>query len=214
MEPLVVTAKLATAYTANDPWSPSLDGLLAYWQLREQLGEEEFALGMTGHRPVVEAQLPLGREGYGDWWWWQCSTPLVETVAEFMRYTHRRFDDYAAVDRVTTRRVETASGPYKEYRIGQTMRVTDAIRWHCIGDAVEIRRLLRLCGTLGRGHTHGYGEVREWLVEDGGDEQLARFHRPLPVEYAMRNGRSGTTLRWGIRPPGRVPEHQTICVMP
>lgn len=214
MEPLLVTARLATAYTANDPWSPSLDGLLAYWQLREQLGEEEFALGSTGHREVIDAALPLGREAHGDWWWWQCSAPLAEVRAEFMRYTHRRFDDQYAATMVQARKVETGAGPYKAYRMGHTMRVTDALHWHCIGDAAGIRRLLRLCGTIGRGHTHGYGEVREWLVEPGGDKEMARFHRPLPVEFAMKHGRSGPALQWGLRPPARAPERQTLCVMP
>src|SRR5690606_41719173 len=51
-EPLTVTAHLATAYSSVDSWSPSLDGILAYWWLREQLGDEEFALGMSGHRPL------------------------------------------------------------------------------------------------------------------------------------------------------------------
>src|SRR5690606_581961 len=50
MQPLVVTAYLANAFASPDPWSPALEGILAYWWLRETLGEEEFALGMSGQR--------------------------------------------------------------------------------------------------------------------------------------------------------------------
>jgi hypothetical protein len=56
--------------------------------------------------------------------------------------------------------------------------------------------------------------VREWTVMDDGDENTALFHRPLPVDYARRVGVSGPVMRWGIRPPARIPENQAECVMP
>lgn len=215
-EPLIVTAHLATAYSVADPWSPSLDGILAYWALRDQLGEEEFALGMTGHRPLVEPDLPLVRETFDDDWWWQCSSPIVEVDGTFTRYVHRRFDDHEAVNRVpeTVRRVLTTGGPYKIYRTPHTMRVTDHVSWHAVGDVCAIQRLLQYCGNIGYGYTKGFGQVREWEISPGGDEYLARFHRPLPVAFATRQGIDGSVMRWGIRPPGRIPEHQTLCVMP
>lgn len=214
--PLIVTAHLANSFSRSDPYSPSLEGILAYWSLREQLGEEEFALGMTGHRPFIEAELPLGRETFGDDWWWQCSSPLVEVVTTATRYVHRRFDAGRAASRVpeTVRTVLTAGGPYKVYRMPHTLFVAESLIWHCIGDAAEIERLLRRCGNVGYGHTKGYGQVRRWTVEPGGDAELARFHRPLSAAFADLHHIDGPHLRWGLRPPGRRPEVQARCVMP
>lgn len=215
MIPLLVVAELANGYSAADPWSPSLDGILAYWALRETLGEEAFALGMTGHRPLVEAELPLAREQYGGDWWWVCSSPIVDARGRFDRHFHRRFDLGAAVERVPerTRTVLTAGGPYKAYRNRRTLTVAREIVWHCVGDRDEIARLLARCGQIGFGHTKGWGAVRAWRVKAGGDEDLARFHRPLPEAFAAAHGIAGPVLDWGVRPPGRTPEHRRRCVM-
>lgn len=215
-EPLVVTAYLATAYSAADPWSPSLDGILAYWAAREQLGEEAFALNATGAAGYTDIALPLGREEQGGWWWWQCSSPVAVNPRErFTRHFHRRFDADEASRRTRgANRVETKGGPYKEFRNPRLMTVAEALRWHVIGEAGEIHRLLRYCAHVGFGHTKGYGQVERWDVAPGGDERLARFLRPLPVAFARLHGISGMELTWGIRPPGRAIEHQTRCVMP
>lgn len=216
MIPLLVTAELANGYSAADPWSPALDGILAYWALREQLGEEEFALGMSGARPLLDPVLPLGRETHGDDWWWQCSSPIVDPAGEFVWWFHRRFDDAQAARHLPegTRGILTAGGPYKVYRNRRTMRIARAVQWHCLGDAPEITRLLARCAQIGFGHTKGLGVVRGWRVEPGGDADIARFHRPLPVGFAAQHGISGIAHEYGIRPPGRAPEHRRQCVMP
>lgn len=215
-EPLTVTAHLATAYSSVDSWSPSLDGILAYWWLREQLGDEEFALGMSGHRPLVEPELPLGREEHDGLSWWQCSSPIAPVVQRAVRHFHRRFDDAHAYRYLpdSTKKILTSAGPYKAYRHPRTLHVAPYVQWHCIGDADAIRRLLRRCVNIGFGHTKGYGQVTHWEIEPGGNPDLARFHRPLPVAFAAAHGITGMELVWGIRPPGRAPEHQVLCVMP
>lgn len=216
MTPLLVTAHLHTAYTASDPWSPALDGILAYWQVRQQLGEEEFALGTSGHRPLITPELPLRREEDGDGnWWWCASSPQGQVVREFARHTHRRFDDqHERFLPAKTGKVLTAGGAYKIYRNRDTMRVVPAVRWHCIGDADAIRALLAGVTNIGRGSTHGNGLVTHWTVEEGGDAEKARFGRPLPVAFAEAHGITGPRMVWGIRPPGRAPEHRTLCVIP
>lgn len=218
MRPLTVTAHLLQGYVAADPWSPALDGILAYWALREQLGEEEFALGMTGQRALTEAELPLAVEtDADDRWWYQCSAPVALGEAQqFARHVHRRFDDqHERYLRDGVKRVETAAGPYKNYRNRSLVRLARAVRWHAVGDAAAIERLLRRCAFVGAGSTHGWGEVARWEVTpDAGGERMARFWRPLPSGFAAAHGVEGLEMRWGIRPPGRAPEHQALCVMP
>jgi CRISPR type IV-associated protein Csf3 len=218
MEAMVVIARLAQGYSAADPWSPSLDGILAYWRLREELGEEELTLGMTGHRPLVVADLPLQRESWGDMWWWQCSSPMPAGGDEerFERHYHRRFDEGQAYRYAPkgTRAVLTSAGPYKAYRHRRQIVVCEELRWHAIGDAAEVRRLLRRCDFIGHGIGRGWGEVIEWTIEPGGDEWLARYHRPLPYEFAEAHGLRGAPLEWGLVPPGRDPRNRALCVMP
>lgn len=218
MDALRVTAELYQGFVAADPWSPSLDGILAALVLREQLGEEEYALGMTGARALVEPGLPLERVAHGDDWWWACSSPIVGDAIAFERWFHRRFDAAHAYDRVEerTKRVLVAGGAYKNYRNRDLVTAPrdGLVTWHAIGDGAEVERLLRRCTSIGRGGARGNGAVKSWAVTADGDPELARRHRPLPLEYALGVGATGPVQQWGIRPPGRAPEHQRQCVMP
>lgn len=216
LTPLIVTANLATPYSAADPWSPSIDGLLAYWVLREQLGEEEFALGMTGHREQVVPELPLGKEKHDGLWWWQCSSPFTNVVQRQIRHFHKRFDDHYAAKYAPAKQrgVLVAGGPFKNYRNPRVMHVTPWVQWHVIGDGDEIRRLLRRCVNIGFGHTKGYGQVSHWDVQADSRSDLARYCRPVPVAFAEEHELDGVEMTWGILPPGRDPDHQHRCILP
>lgn len=216
-----MTAHLRHGYCANDPWSPALDGILAYWVLREQLSEEEFLAGMVGATEPVIADLSgvLARESDQEGhWWWVCSSPVpAEPVVRGPVWFHRRFDAGEAAQRVdpAVRRVLTTGGAYKNYRQRRLLTVTAALIWHCVGDATEIARLLARCTHVGHGIARGWGEVARWeITPEGADERLAREHRPLPVGWATAHGIGGMVLEWGIIPPGRWPAHRTLCVMP
>lgn len=221
MQPLRVTAWLRHGYCASDPWSPSLDGILAYWVLREQLPEEAFAAGMSGLVEPVIADLSayLAREEDGEGhWWWVCSSPIpAQPLVRFPAWFHRRFDAGEAAGRVDprVRKVLITGGAYKNYRQRRIATATAALTWHCIGSAGAIARVLRRCSHVGHGIGRGWGEVVRWEVSvDGADERLAREHRPLPVAWATARGIGGMVLDWGIIPPGRWPGHRALCVMP
>lgn len=220
MEPVVVTAELENGFCASDPWSPGLDGLLAYWTLYDRLGADAFALGQSGHTDAVVLdadELPLAVERHGDAWWWHCSAPIYQAAAVHQRYFHRRFDQALAMARADvgkSGKVAVSSGPYKNYRIAVNVTICPTVTWHAIGDADAIARLVRRCPTIGRGGSQGLGFVREWRVEPDGNATLARFGRPLPFDFAQEHGVVGALMEWGIRPPGRLRQHRTLCVMP
>lgn len=216
-EPVIVTAHLANGFAHNDPWSPSIDGVLGYWALREKLGDEQFAcqqIDSSAMRPVEG--LPLGVERHGDWWWYQASAPIYQGRTEFLRYFHRRFDMQHAERYMKPKkgRVDIKCGPFKVYRLSAKITVCDRVEWHCIGDLGEIERLLRRCSAIGYKIGAGNGWVLHWEVRAGGDPNLARYFRPLPVEFADLHGIGGIRLEWGIRPPVRIRENQTLCIMP
>ena len=217
MDALRIVAHTPAGYAASDPWSPALDGILAYWALREQIPDEDFVVGASAggaSGQIVDADLPLARETDGTTWWWQVSAPLADVVARHRRYEHRRFDDTAATRYTAARRVQTNLGPYKAYRMPIVLHLTPTVAWHAVGDAVEVRRLLRRCVAIGARTGHGNGRVVRWDVTTDGDSDLARFCRPLPVAFARVHGYAGMEMDWGIRPPGWAIDRRVPCLMP
>lgn len=214
-EPIRITAHLAQGYSAADRWSPAIDGILAYWKARELFGPEEFALHASGQGALSTIGLELASEEHGGLWWWQASAPVIREAEVFARHYHRRFDEHAAYGVLpeTTRKVETAAGPYKAYRNQRLVRLVPELTWHVVGDIVEVQRLLERCAYIGHGIARGWGEVTRWEFAPG-DENVARFHRPLPRAFAAEHGIDGMLMDWGIRPPGRAKAHQELCVMP
>jgi CRISPR type IV-associated protein Csf3 len=218
MQALKITAELMTGFASSDPWSPAIDGILAYQFMREKLGDEEFAI--RSHRMDLQEPvtgLPLGVEQHGDQWWYQCSFPEYTSVAEITRHTHRRFDARQAEKYWGTPgksgKVLVAAGPYKNARLKLRQHVTPAVTWYCIGDQAEIERLLARVTHVGARVGAGYGRVRKWTVEPAECETLARFRRGLPVEFAQAHQLEGQEMIHGIRPPVRHPDNKTLCVM-
>lgn len=221
MQPLIITAHLMTGFASSDPWSPAIDGILAYQFMREKLGAEEFAL--HAHRDDQQEPvegLPLAVERWGDWWWYQCSTPIYRSHAEVTRHLHRRFDAGSAErywnNQGKSGKVMTGAGPYKNARLSLLQHVTPAVRWAVVGDKPEIERLLALVTHIGARCGSGYGRVRNWEVEEAETlaEDLARQHRPLPETHPDALALEGPRMVWGLRPPGRHPLNITDCAMP
>lgn len=218
MQALKITAELMTGFASSSPFSPAIDGIIAYQYMREKLGDDEFA--MRQHRtdlmePVED--LPLAKENFGGQWWYQCSFPVFETMAQVVRHTHRRFDNRQAEkywnNGDKSGKVLVAAGPYKNARLKLTQHITPRVTWYCIGDLEEVKRLVSKTTHIGARVGAGYGRVREWLVSECDDYDKARFHRSLPVDFAQKHGLTGVEMYEGIRPPARHPDNQTLCVM-
>lgn len=214
MQTLRVTAYLYNGFTSRFPWAPSIDGILAWSERRAALGVDVFTMQQQDLcAQVPNENLPLERIESDGWWWYACSNPLY-TAPVRARFLHKRFNMPESEKWTDAGKVETTKGPLKNYRMLHELRVTQRVDWHCIGDAAAIESLLRPVTAIGGKLGAGYGRVRKWTVTPDGDETLARLHRPLPVEYARAHGIEGLTLVWGIRTPQRLPENQTLCVIP
>ncbi len=226
MQALVITAHLRNGFVSSDPWSPSIDAILGYWQLREEMGEEAFTLAASslGTLQPVE-NLPLAKTHYlsdlgaEPLWWFQCSSPVFQQAAESLRHYHRRFDALQAEHYMLPQkgRMEVSAGPYKNFRNSYLLHVTPAVRWYAVGDKCEVQHLLNRCTHIGALTGAGNGAVARWEVVESADPEtvtMARLHRPLPETYATQNEVTGSRMIWGYRPPGRLVGNQTLCIMP
>jgi CRISPR type IV-associated protein Csf3 len=217
MQPLTITCHLMSGFCANDPYTPAIDGILGYALRKTQLDEEQFALDTARYYelPAVEG-LPLAVEHYQDDWWYQCSLPIYKDQSVFNRHIHRRFNVVEAETIVPDAKViQATKGPYKNGRFLLQQHIVDKVFWHVVGDAERIIALLNGHIThLGKRTAAGFGRIRRWDITADGDEQAARFYRPLPVGFANAHEITGNTLQWGIRPPAKVTANQRLCVLP
>lgn len=215
MRALRIRADLVRGYAAKDPWSPTIDGILAAIVMRARLGGERYVSdsAMTSTLAPVDG-LPLAVERHGLLWWYAASSPIpVDVAGRERRYFHRRFDDqYERHLAGGVRKVMTSAGPYKATRLFDTRIMAAAVEWHVIGEQGEIEPLVRQVWQIGGRRAVGYGEVSGWTITDDGDADLARWHRPLPAAYAEVIGRQGPRVPWGLTPPGRL--NLVDCIMP
>jgi CRISPR type IV-associated protein Csf3 len=217
MKPLLITAHLRNGLISGDIWSPSLDSVLAYWHLKNILSDAQFAAGCAGvdYSGVIVDDLPIELERYGDDWWYKVSSPIVEINAKYSTHIHRRFDQVAAEKYLLPKkgRIQLQTGQHKNKRVKLFITITDRINWHVIGDRGKIETLLDNCDHLGGHINKGFGKISRWEISDKGDEETARFKRPLPADFAAEHGIEGIRMNWGYRPNVRKRENQTLCVM-
>ena len=213
MQALRIAARVPAGLVASDPWSPAIDGVLAWSLVRERVGLDAMALTPDAEMAPV-TDLPLERAECDGLWWYCCSIPEIEAAARSRVHLHRRFDRQAGEAWLTpaVKRLGLSAGAYKDRRMPRVLSVTGCVTWHAIGDAAEVLRLLRGVTHLGRDRARGRGEVAGWTGTPAGGAVAARRRRPLPVAAAARLGLSGPTLPWGLHPPARL--HRVPCVMP
>lgn len=225
--PLRVTAILANGFVAADPWSPSIDAILAYAALKVRFGPA--LLNMDPHRDgVICEPLPLVRLGLSTWstgvdgddWYYACSSP-IHAGAEHVSHFHRRFDDQHEryLDAGKRRLINTKSGRYKSYRLTAVKRLASSVSWFVLGNGDAIRNLLSQIDAIGKKRAHGDGLVLEWQVQPSTDEdaeawaELATLCRPVPCSHTSPQP-DDLRMYWGIRPPMWLVAHRRLCVMP
>lgn len=211
MEPLKVTARLIGGYGAYDPWSPSLDAVLAYVALRRKLGHDAFYNTPTD-RHGDTPDLPIARVDVGSDWVWACSWPLPAGAnAADLIHTNKRFDTYYATmlcDNGRKSVVQTKTGPFKSHRTPLRIVACRAVDWHVVGERAGIEDLLSEVTFVGKKHAHGCGQVVRWVVEPE-PEDMSVLHegllqRSVPwAEPFLAQVSPGTYYEadLGIRPP-------------
>ena len=207
MVPIVVTAHTPSGFLTYEPWTPALDGILAFAFERERLGTD---FGTNVDVRPVEG-LPLAKTRWRDTWWYRVGMPRFVTKHQYEKHIVRRFDGREAQERLPAKnKVVTSMGRHKNIRKARLISVGASVSWAAVGDPEEVRRLLSDIPNVGGGWSRGFGRVSSWVVEEREEEIL----RPVPVEYAQEQGHEGYRVHIGFRPPSWLPENQAACVVP
>ena len=215
MKPLLITAHLKAGFSAADRWSPALDGILAFHQLREEMGVKDFNLSLAIGAQTSVDNLPLMKARYKDLWWWACSSPDFSSQNEIIRSFYKKFNiDHSMIIDKNVKTIELTKNQFKNYSLHFKEIAANKVQWHVIGNKDKIESLLSNCHQIGAQRGKGMGLVNEWIIEDSGDGIKAKFSRPVPYNAAKYYNIKGITAWRGYRPSVRLPDNQCICILP
>ncbi len=214
MKPLLVTAHLERGFSAADKWSPALDGILAFHHLRNKMGAEAFNLSASMNEQTTVDDLPVEKEIFGEYWWYQCSSPIFEESHNITREFYKKFNiDTSMLIQQKAKSIELTKGQFKNYSLSFKEIITDKVQWHIVGDEQKIKTLLDNCAQIGANRGKGLGVVSKWRIESG-DESVARFKRPLPTKFSEKHSVNGIKMWRGYRPCVRIADNQEVCILP
>lgn len=160
---LTVTARLGAPVALDPVWPQTLDGLLASIARRERLGAD-YGLVVDHH---VE-HLPLGRLPTKSRWVWLATCAQPVDGRPHLRHWAKRTDAEPA-ERVVASRLNkyiTSGGRYRDHWSPLPVTISTGLRWHCIGDPIELDRLLQHALWVGKKRSQGIGRVVDWDVID------------------------------------------------
>lgn len=184
MTPIHVIATLVESIVTKEP--PMLDAVLA-----AMVAMRQGLVPLGNPRDWPELPIPLQKSGCGRFW--LCSSGFAQTEAYDTHHKHRRAPhiEYARIGASCIRRVDTAAGADKSYRVPyvrQTL-LDDRIEWWCLGDLGGVSDLLNDAHYLGKHRGSGKGRVKSWSVEPcepwGKGFPILRDRmpvRPLPLD--------------------------------
>ncbi len=215
MKPLLITAHLNSGFSAADRWSPAMDGILAYHHLRLKMGVEAFNLSLAMNEQTTADDLPVQKIEHDGVWWWACSSPEFSSQGEIVRSFYKKFNiDHSMLIQQKPKLIELTKGQFKNYSLNFKEIAANHVQWHVIGDQAKIEALLSHCHQIGANRGKGMGLVRKWEVTADGDENKAKFNRPIPVKSADNYNITGIKAWRGFRPSVRLSKNQSICVLP
>ncbi len=222
-EPLQITAVLRTA-VISDQWLP-LDGILLFQRTRDELGSQSITtpgvsnLAQPKGEVMKGGKLPI-KTVHSKEWYYHCSWAQWSENIEAKDYWNKRYDnalsDFVSFgDRRGT--VNNLAGQYKAYHQPVFYRSALWVRWYCVGDKVEISRLLSTCTNIGKKPAQGWGKVARWEVEPIGDDwsiwKEGKLMRGIPA-FEKPAAYVGNMALYGVRPPYWDKRNQIMVVLP
>lgn len=208
-----ITAHLKNGLCVNDPWSPSLDSILAYFKNMEDMGQDNFNISTAMGDQTTCDNLPVEKQYFNDLWWYNCSTPEYDSLHEIKRQFYKKFNiDFSLMIEKKVKNVELTKNQFKNYSLFFMQHLVKNVSWHLVCDIDKTMELLRNCKQIGGKRGKGMGEVVDWSYSEG-DIEKAKLNRFLPIKYAENKNIDGTIMLRGFRPSFRLNENQTVCVI-
>jgi len=225
MEPLKITASLATAIATYDDYSPSLDSLVE-WLILDRLNlcsPNPTSEQVEATQAIVDERMPLQKAEIGGEWYWATSSPCYQIINEQQDRFRKRWQPGTDSPEPNwgKRRAKWSGseGAEKSYDLPLYLRSTPAITWYCVGDLNAIFDLLSACSGIGKKRSYGSGQIIKWEVEPHEhDWHLWRdgaLMRPIPItEMPTDRPIDIAILNWGWRPPAWLHTNKARCAMP
>lgn len=212
--PLKITARLQCGVIADG--GICLDAPLLYYALLERDGSQ---VTTTTEDCFPDTTMPvrlpfaIHNEGQENWFYACSQGQWSEPKVDGTDYWNKRFDlAYSDLIDFGGKRgqITTSYGQFKPYHMPVFYRHALSLAWYCVGDKIEIARLLPFITNLGKKASQGWGAVLAWDVQDWHADwsiydDTGRLMRPIPNE-------SGPLF--GIRPPYRLTKNQFPCQIP
>ncbi len=163
---LLVKFEMSTPFSTMD--YIRLDGLLAYFALRELLGDDFY--NIRDYEEPIDSPLPLEKcKNDSGQWWWACSFGVSSSAAESITRWKKRWDDENddLVDFGNKlARVNHKAAHFKAYDMPLVIKLAKEIIFCCRGNLEEVENLLAGCRHIGKKRSQGYGQVRKITVSE------------------------------------------------
>lgn len=199
----------------SDQYLP-LDGVLYYHLVRQEMGVELTTKSRESN--VRECQcitLPIKKGGAKDeTWYYNCSFAQFPThTIEDSSFKVKSGDWLRHENHFNAKKkIDTTRGKFKNAHIKLYYRHCTHIDWYCVGNPIEIAKLLSFCTNLGKNSGDGWGEVLKWEIKDWAENWSVKndkgeLMRAVPAY-------KGDGILYGLRPSYWNPRHIMSCFMP
>lgn len=142
-----------------------------------------------------------------------------ESSCEFLDSWKKRFDaknSKLAGFGKAKRRIDIASGPYRNHNMPLPAKAINKAWWYFIGDGEAVERFLREnIVAIGKKRSEGFGWIKhlEILPEDIKSIKILKL-RPIPEDVAGENKIGGQKRIMAWQPPYWEKRNQAICIVP
>jgi CRISPR type IV-associated protein Csf3 len=204
-----------------------IDGILAFFSLKELLGQDFFNLAGTAVDPVIDAPLPIekGRTSKGLWWWhasFGLNSLHRDQITRWKKRWDDEHDDLVKFDGKKAR-VDHKAGFFKAYDMPLVLKNAAEVLFCVHGNMAEVERLLRGCKFVGKKRSQGYGEIKRisieetqhdwscWFVDNNDRGADNRPSRAIPMDMETFNGGSAKFREMAYKPPYWHPANNAWC---
>lgn len=190
---LKITAKLSSPISITD--NIILDTLILLGVAKQTLKDDFFLRQNTCFsveevkellNPILDTKLDVFCASYG-------FGKSTEFTTRWCKKFHTKDDDLILFKGKGKQRVETGSGHFKNYHMPLVVKSFKEIVFFARGDKEKIKQALDNVYFIGKKSSQGYGEVREWIIEEIEEDcsVLDKNNNPMrniPAKYLKEVG--------------------------